>query len=222
MIGHRAQSFNLPILQILVLTVEERKKTKILKNTNLLLEPNLITMSNKIEIPLSKAKLFFGLAGSLLFVILGIWLITNAHNIGEESMLSNPMTRKAIGVMNIIFFGATGIIGLKKLFDKSPGLTIDENGIIDNSHGGSLGLIEWSDIKEISTQGMMGTKFLLLHVYNPDKYIDRAQGRVKKKVAQANMKMYGTPFSIVSNTLKYDFGKLEALVNAEWEKYKNL
>ena len=68
----------------------------------------------------------------------------------------------------------------------------------------------------------MGTKFLLLHVHDPKKFIERAEGRVKTKLVQANMKMYGTPFSIVSNTLKYDFRKLEALVNAEWEKYKNL
>jgi len=179
-------------------------------------------MTNKIEIPLSKSKMYFGFASSILFIILGIWLITSAYNIERESMLSNPMTRMSIGIMNIIFFGAAGIIGLKKLLDKSPGLVIDKNGIVDNSHGGSLGLIKWADIKGISTQGMMGTKFLLIHVNNPEHYIEKANGRVKKKVVQANMKMYGTPFSIVSNTLTYDFSKLEALVNAEWEKYKNL
>jgi hypothetical protein len=33
---------------------------------------------NKVEIPLSKTKLLLGIVGSILFVVLGIWLFIHA------------------------------------------------------------------------------------------------------------------------------------------------
>jgi hypothetical protein len=93
-------------------------------------------MQEKIEIPLSKNKLFLGIGGSILFVILGVWLFTNAESFQEHSfrILRNPMIAKGVGILSILFFGATGIFGFKKLFDKKVGLTIDSNGITDNSN----------------------------------------------------------------------------------------
>ena len=37
---------------------------------------------------------------------------------------------------------------------------------------------------------------------------------------RSNMKMYGTPISITTNTLKYSFVKLEQLVQSEFERNK--
>ena len=55
------------------------------------------------------------------------------------------------------------------------------------------------------------TKFLLIFTNNADKYIDRV-GYIQRKLLLANKKMYGTPLSITSNTLKYDFDDLEKLL----------
>ena len=88
-------------------------------------------MKEKIEIPLSKNKLFWGIGGSLLFVIAGIWLFLNAESFQEHSfrLLRNPIVVKGVGILSVLFFGATGFFGIKKLFDKKVGLTIDSNGI---------------------------------------------------------------------------------------------
>lgn len=181
-------------------------------------------MKEKTEIPLSKNKLFLGIAGSILFVILGIWLFTNADGFQEHSMrlLRYPMIIKGVGILSILFFGATGIYGFRKLFDKKIGLIIDSNGITDNSNASSIGLIEWNDISEIKTQQVMSTKFLLIKVINPEKYIEKAKSGMKAKLMRTNMKMYGTPLSITSNTLKYDFGKLEKLIQAEFKQNKKV
>ena len=180
-------------------------------------------MAEKIEIPLSQNKLFLGIGGSLLFVILGVWLFLNVESFQENStlFLRNPIAIRTFGVIAILFFGATGVFALKKLFDKKAGLIIDENGITDNSSGGSVGLIKWSDINEIVTQQVMSTKFLLIHVEDPEKYIGKAKNGMKAKLMKANMKMYGTPLSIASTTLKCDFGKLETLLKNEFEKNNN-
>ena len=180
-------------------------------------------MKETIEIPISKNKLILGIVGSIMFVILGMWLFTNSTEFKNYSMrlLRNPMVIKSVGIIGMMFFGATGIYGIRKLFDKKVGLIIDKNGITDNSNASSIGLIEWKDITEIKTEQVMSTKFLLIKVKNPEEYIEKAKNGMKARLMKTNKKMYGTPLSITSNTLKYDFNKLEKLIQTEFEKNKN-
>ena len=180
-------------------------------------------MNDKIEIPLSKNKIVLLTIGSFLFVIAGIWLFANSTEFQNHSMrlLKNPMIVKSVGVISILFFGAIGTYGIRKMFDKKVGLIIDENGITDNSNASSIGLIEWNDISEIKTEQVMSTKFLLIKVKNPEKYIEKAKSGMKARLMKTNLKMYGTPLSITSNTLKYDFNELEKLIQTEFEKNKN-
>ncbi|OBW42152.1 hypothetical protein AB670_01448 [Chryseobacterium sp. MOF25P] len=164
---------------------------------------------DKVEIPLSKTKLLLGIGGSILFVTLGLYFITT---MADQQTRFNPSILKGIGVASILFFGATGIYGIKKMFDKTTGLTIDENGIFDNTNASSVGLIKWGDITAIKTEQVASTKFLLIYTSNPDFYIDKVKG-YKRKLMEGNNRMYGTPLSITSNTLKYNFNDLEKLIN---------
>jgi hypothetical protein len=163
------------------------------------------------------------LIGAIAFVILGtLFLITPDTFISP--IFRNPQAIRIAGIVAVLFFGAVGLYGFRKLFDKTIGLTIDENGITDNTNATSVGLIDWNDIVEIRTKQVMSTKFLMIFTKNPDKYIERVNG-FKRKLMQGNMKMYGTPLSITSNTLRYDFSDLERLVigrlNERQEKMPN-
>jgi len=133
-----------------------------------------------------------------------------------------PEMIQIIGVIDILFFGAAGFYGIKKMFDKKVGLIIDSNGITDNSNESSIGLIEWNDITEIRTKQVVSTKFLLIDIVNPEKYIGKAKNRIQARLMKANMNIYETPLSITSNTLKYDFGELEKLIQTEYKKNKNV
>lgn len=164
---------------------------------------------NKIEIPLSKTKLQFGIGVSVMFVLLGLFFLTT---MAEQQARVNPTMVKGVGIASILFFGATGIYGIKKMFDKTIGLTIDENGIFDNTNASSVGLIKWTDITAIKTEQVASTKFLLIYTANPDFYLDKVKG-FKRKLMEGNNRMYGTPLSITSNTLKYNFNDLEKIIN---------
>jgi hypothetical protein len=167
---------------------------------------------NKIEIPLSKKKISLLLIGAIVFVILGtLFLITPDTFISP--IFRNPQAIRIAGIAGILFFGAVGVYVFRKLFDKTIGLTIDENGITDNTNATSVGLIDWTDIMEIKTEQVMSTKFLLIYISDPDKYLNRVNG-FKRKLMQGNMKMYGTPLSITSNTLRYNFNDLQRLVKS--------
>jgi hypothetical protein len=137
-------------------------------------------------------------------------------------MFNNPEMIRIIGIIATVFFGTVVFYGIKKLFDKKVGLTIDSNGITDNSNASSIGLIEWNDISGIRTEQVMSTKFLLIDIVNPEKYIGKAKNGIQARLMKANMNMYETPLSITSNSLNYDFGELEKLIQTEYKRNKNV
>lgn len=165
---------------------------------------------DKIEIPSSKTKIILMVLGCIVFVVLGIFLILK-----PESFIS-PFVRTILliqitGIVTVLFFGILGIYGFSKLFDRKIGLEIDLDGIYDNSNAASIGLIKWDDIINIKTEQVYSAKFLLVYIRNPKEYISREKG-FKKKLMEANYKMYGTPLSITSNTLQCNFHELEMII----------
>ena len=165
---------------------------------------------NTIKIPLSRSKISLLLVGAIFFVIAGILFFVTPSTFCPP-VIRYPLIIRVIGIIAVLFFGTVSVYGFKKLFDKTSGLTIDENGITDNTNASSVGLIDWNDITEIQTKQVMSTKFLLIYVSNPDKYLDRARG-FKRKLMMSSMKMSGTPLSVSSNTLQYDFDDLVKLI----------
>jgi len=166
---------------------------------------------NQIEIPLSKKKMYLMLFGSIIFVILGIWLVTNPPK-NSNPIFGNPMIILISGISAIIFFGFIAFTLFKKLPDNKPGLIINSEGIIDNSSGVSAGIVLWKDIIEIKTTNVINQKFLMFIVENPDEYINRQNGIVKRKAMEMNYKSYGSPISISANTLDTNFEELYNLL----------
>ena len=136
-----------------------------------------------------------------------------------QTQLKSVQAIRLGGIASVLLCGAAVIYGIRKLFDKRIGLKVDENGITDNTNAVSVGLINWTDITEIKTKQVRYTKFLLIFTSNPDKYLERV-GTLQRKIMQANMLMYGTPLSISSNTLKYNFADLEKII-LKFQKEQN-
>jgi hypothetical protein len=168
---------------------------------------------NKIEIPYSKIKLTIGTIFSFLFVVGGYFML---FSINDEYFLYNLFI-KTFGIIGMLFFGTTFVYSIVKLFDNRPGLTMDDNGIIDNSNMSSIGFINWMDIKEIKIWDYKSTSFLLIFLYDNDKYINKAKG-LKRKLMKGNYKKYKTPISIISNTLDCNFDELAKVIKDKFEK----
>ena len=167
---------------------------------------------NRVEIPLSKTKIVLLLVGALIFVLLGAsFLIFPDVFITNYRKLS-PAVIRVIGAASVLFFGAAAIFSFRKIGDKRPGLIIDDQGIFDNTNGTSIGVISWKDITKIETMEIASTKLLLVHVSNPEDYIDKVSG-LRKVAMRENYKRYGTPLSITSNTLKCNFSTLQQLLS---------
>jgi len=154
---------------------------------------------NRIEIKLSKRKAILTFLGAVMFVVVGIWMI----DIGDNLPKYPAMVFTGTGLISIIFFGAAGLYIFYKTFDSKPGLIIDDEGIYDNSNASSAQLIKWGQIRGLKIEQVMSTKFILIDIHDPKDFMANIGG-LKKKMMMGNYKMYGTPISIISNSLKCD------------------
>lgn len=171
---------------------------------------------DEINIPLSKSKISLLLIAALLFVVFGFWAAIEPQRF--DSSRFSETTVLVAGIAAILFFGLCAIFITKKVLSKKFGLVINDMGINDNSSGTSVGLIEWADITGMSKLEIASSKVLMIHTAVPEKYINRARNIIAKKAMTANHKMYGSPLSISSNSLKIKFTDLEHLLAEHIEK----
>ncbi len=153
------------------------------------------------------------LAGSIAFVAIGFWFVIKQPT-SDSTVLGNPTLVFIVGLASILFFGLCGILIAKKLTENTPGLVINDEGITDNSSGASAGLILWKDIIEIRKIAVLNQSFLMIIVKNPEEYINRQTGLIKRRLMGINYKTYGSPINISPNGLKCNFDQLgETIIN---------
>lgn len=171
---------------------------------------------DEMSIELSKSKLLLLILGSIIFIALGVWLIT-LNQAAFESRIPLIIIQ-SFGLIDIIFFGLCGIVGVKKLFDREPGVQFTKLGVVDNSSGVAVGLIPWTDIVGTDIYTLNRQRMLVILLKNPEKYIEIG-GPMKRWANQANFNMCGSPIMISSNALKINFDELVAVFDSNQSKY---
>ncbi len=153
-------------------------------------------------IELSKTKLLLLALAALVFVVIGLWMFTlDTEAIENGRRLNNPTLFYSVAIAAVLFFGAAGTWAIKKLFDKTPGLILSEEGFTDNSSGIAAGPIPWSEVTSVAESQIQRQKFVSIYVDDPEKYIEKASA-FKKTAFRANMKIVGTPINITASSLK--------------------
>ena len=146
----------------------------------------------------------------------GIWLIDIADTQGRYASIYV----KGVSVLAIGFFGLCGLYGLYKLFDRSPGLVLDREGIMDNSSGVPAGRVAWREIRDIQIMSVSGQRLLAFIVSDPEKYLGK--GNVLHRFfVRMNYRMYGTPIFISAHSLKMNFEELERLIRDFHRRHGN-
>ncbi|HET9839469.1 MAG TPA: STM3941 family protein [Candidatus Angelobacter sp.] len=180
--------------------------------------PDLST-TDELVIELSKTKVVLTVIGCLAFVALGAWLFAmDAETIARELRGEDPLVVHGGGIAAVVFFGIIGILALRKLFNRKPGLVLNSSGIIDNSSGIAAGFIPWSDIRGAEIYQMARQKILVIKLNNPKEYIARGSA-LRRATNLINAKMTGSPVAITSTTLKVNFAELLATFDQYQRKY---
>lgn len=169
--------------------------------------------TDELAIELSKTKIVIIIVGSCAFVALGVWLFAmppeSIHHMTPVMGLpfNNPLFVHSVGIVAIVFFGGCAVYGIRKMFDKKPGLVFNSAGIIDNSSGVAAGFVPWNEILGAEIFQIMNQPCLVIQVKNPENFV--ARGNPLKSLAmKTNMKMCGSPITIGPNTLKMSFPEL--------------
>jgi flagellar biogenesis protein FliO len=178
-------------------------------------------MENKerIEIPLNKSRLALMVIGAIAFVMVSLWLIVYRPTIGNP-VFDNLIVKYPLAIISVLFFGLLMIYLVKKLTDKRPGITIENNGVFDNTSGVSVGLVPWTDITHISMIKVMNQQFVVISVSNPDHYINKQTNFLKKKGVQYNYSRYGSPVCITMSSLKCKPDQLLFMLLEKFRKNK--
>jgi len=179
--------------------------------------------SDETVIELSKKKLALLILASCAFVATGAWLLsTDAAEIRRERSFhlfaNEPAVVYGLGLASILFFGASGLYGVKKIRDKRPGLVLNSSGISDNASATAAGFIPWSEITGAGVYQMQKQKMLVVGLRDPRKYADRG-GALRRALNRANHGMVGSPVAISSTALAIDFEELVSLFERYHRKY---
>lgn len=170
---------------------------------------------NTIEIPFSKKKLVVGTAVSLVLILGGIYFLSPI-SVRQLNVYSYKI--KMIGFLSIGLGVVLGSFCGKKVFDKKPGLILDQSGITDNSSVISVGLILWAQIAEVSVKNVLSKKLLLISVYDAESFLTNANA-FQKAVMKENVKQHGTPITIDVTALQCSFEDLEKFVKNSRSEY---
>lgn len=162
----------------------------------------------QIEIPAKKLTLGLIFLGCAVFLAVSSWYLS-AFEFGAWFY--------DIKLILLVFFGVimTSIALLVlpfKLLDFRKAMTINRDGMIDNSRIGKTRFIAWNQIAGFELIKMKGNTMLLVHITNPLEYL-RAQNPKTHPVLKNFYNTYGTPIVILTSTIRSKPVELLKLLN---------
>jgi hypothetical protein len=125
---------------------------------------------------------------------------------------------RAVGVAGVLAFGYTTVFGVRKSFDRKPGLVLSPTGLVDNASAVAAGFIPWSEVTGLGVFEMQGQRMLVIHVADPERYVAMG-GALKRAMNRANAGMCGSPVVISANALRISFDELQREVAAYASRY---
>ncbi|MDD3739254.1 MAG: hypothetical protein PHP31_08190 [Lentimicrobiaceae bacterium] len=174
----------------------------------------------RIEIYSSKKKSLILLIGSITFVTLGIWLLTETDSLTGWGA-RNPIFTQGIGIASILFFGFGIFVGIKRLIKSEIVLIIDSKGLNVNPKKSLTEFIKWSDIKGFEEIKILSTRIVIIRVKNSEHWLDKETSGFRRKLMLFNISNYNSPFNIAASGLDISSNKLIETLNNYYNRYKN-
>jgi hypothetical protein len=170
--------------------------------------------TDHIDIPLNR----YGLIGYLPLIfgglVLGVlFLITPTTFVTSGYRYSSPVTIFIMGLCLAISCGPVFIIMCYKVIVNKPGLSITEEGIVDNSTTAASGFFNWADIVKFTHEDSNYPVCIIVHLKDTEQYLKKQRNIFKRYFASNNEKTYGSPMVINTYQLKCDFIELKTFLD---------
>jgi len=168
----------------------------------------------RLVVPMAKGTL------TRFFVTCGVGLVGCAFllHVSRNAQSTIDTVARILAGIGIPFCAATAIYVGRRLFDPTPGLVLDEEGLIDRSNALGAGRVRWSEIREIRVTQSMGQRFLTVVVDDPRKFIEAA-GALRRPAVEANHRLAGSPINITPKTLRLPYEELVAKTSEFYQRY---
>ena len=150
-----------------------------------------IQAMERIEIYTSKKKSFLMLIGSLAFVAICILMFLHA-----DEMRRNPLFIRVISVAGVLFSGLAIFVSIKRLISNQLALVIAHEGLGVNFKKSQNNYIGWDEIIGFNEIKIRQVRIIIIMVKDPQKWLEKEKRFFRKKLMQANMTNYGSPFNI--------------------------
>lgn len=170
------------------------------------------TLSKPLEVYMGKGKLWMLAFGCLVFIVIGSWIFSEYLN---ENM---TLFYGIVGLACILLFAACLIYFIRKLFDHSPAIVIDSEGILDNSSYIAGGLIRWDDILNIELYQLAGQKMIGIQLKDPDSYLAGRQG-LKRQLMKINQGIVQAPINIAQSALRMPLVQIYEEMVIRWQSH---
>jgi hypothetical protein len=167
---------------------------------------------DRLVIPVAKRSLARFFVVSLLGIAGFAYLLVGRP--ADTSVIG--LLLRGLSVLGILICVFSGFFAGRRLFDPTPGLVLDAEGLVDNSNAIGAGRVRWDEITEIRVTRSGPQRFLTVVVENPRKFIDRG-GSLRRRVNEANYRKAGSPVNVTARTLRIPF---EDLVERTSEFYR--
>jgi len=167
------------------------------------------TDADHVDVPLSKYRL-----GGYLIVLFGAFVlglcfvVSPSTFVTSGSRYNTPEAIFIIGLLVIMICGPLTVNIFYRIFVMKSGLTIDMDGIMNNSYVASCGLINWNSITKINKEEGDYPMSIVVHVNSPEEFIQSQSNIFKRRSATDSYKKYGSPAVINTNFLKCDYDEL--------------
>ena len=164
----------------------------------------------------SRKKAALVLLGSLVFVAGGIYMALQP----EQFKRHPDMFTLAIGVASALFFGLCAIIASRQLITKKLALAIDNKGLAINSGRMGQAVISWDVITGFSGFKLRHQTFIVINIKDPEYFISQESNAIKKRVMRLNVKMCGSPFTLLPGIYEINHSDLLLLLQKSMAAFK--
>lgn len=139
------------------------------------------------EISKSEGKVFYYVAAAFVFALASLYMIKGGY--------------KTIGNIFLLSFAVASAVALKMVLFKKIVLTINDKFIMINSIIGTSEQVLWEDIVDFNEVRDKRNHYIAVMVKNPEEVLELQQNKLAYKLMRHNIKIYGTPFLIQTDTL---------------------
>ena len=135
-------------------------------------------------------------------------------NSGFSTRRMSPYMATIFGYVGIVFFGFACIFIFFDLLTSKPALTINSDGIINNSHVGAGYLIRWKNIKSLRINSTKNQRMIEIDLKDNEEVFQQVNF-LSRRLMKANGRFMGTPTFIPAVMIKMNLDDVLSIIQEQ-------